>query len=69
MLDVQEAEGRAAALVEAALKAGADAADVLYIGDASTSIQVTRPYSGDASQLALYLFFHDVHGWQSRPPT
>ena len=40
MLDVQEAEGRAAALVEAALKAGADAADVLYIGDASTSIQV-----------------------------
>ena len=40
MLNVQEAEGRAAALVEAALKAGADAADVLYIGDASTSIQV-----------------------------
>src|SRR5688572_21827390 len=40
MLNVQEAEGRAAALVEAALKVGADAADVLYIGDASTSIQV-----------------------------
>ena len=40
MLTVQEAEGRAAALVEAALKAGADAADVLYVGDASTGVQV-----------------------------
>ncbi|HEV2865420.1 MAG TPA: DNA gyrase modulator, partial [Allosphingosinicella sp.] len=40
MLTVQEAEGRAGALVQAALKAGADAADVLYIGDASTEIQV-----------------------------
>jgi PmbA protein len=40
MLDVHEAEGRAAALIEAALKAGADAADVLYIGDASTEVQV-----------------------------
>ena len=40
MLDVSEAEGRAAALIEAALKAGADAADVLYIGDASTAVQV-----------------------------
>jgi PmbA protein len=40
MLDVREAEGRAAALIEAALKAGADAADVLYVGDASTEIQV-----------------------------
>ena len=40
MLDVSEAEGRAAALIEAALKAGADAADVLYIGDASTEVQV-----------------------------
>src|SRR6476469_8673910 len=40
MLDVHEAEGRAAALIDAALKAGADAADVLYIGDASTEIQV-----------------------------
>jgi PmbA protein len=40
MLDVREAEGRAAALVEAALKAGADAADVLYIGDAATEVQV-----------------------------
>ena len=40
MLTVTEAEGRAAALVEAALKAGADAADVLYVGEASTGIQV-----------------------------
>jgi PmbA protein len=40
MLSVQEAEARCAALVEAAGKAGADAADAIYIGDASTSIQV-----------------------------
>src|SRR4051812_30239184 len=40
MLDVSEAEGRAAALIDAALKAGADAADALYIGDASTEVQV-----------------------------
>jgi len=40
MLDLQEAESRAAALVEAAIKAGADAADVLYVGDASTEVQV-----------------------------
>ena len=40
MLSVQEAEARAAALIEAARKAGADAADVLYVGDASTGVQV-----------------------------
>lgn len=40
MLSVSEAEGRAGALVEAAIKAGADAADVLYIGDAATEVQV-----------------------------
>lgn len=40
MLSVQEAEGRAAALVEAARKAGADAADAIYIGDGSTGVQV-----------------------------
>jgi PmbA protein len=40
MLSVSEAEGRAGALIEAALKAGADAADVLYIGDGSTEVQV-----------------------------
>jgi PmbA protein len=40
MLNVQEAEARAASLVEAARKAGADAADVLYVGDGSTGVQV-----------------------------
>ena len=40
MLDVSEAERRAANLVERAVKAGADAADVLYFGDLSTSVQV-----------------------------
>jgi PmbA protein len=40
MLTVSQAEERAAALVEAALQAGADAADALYAGDASTEIQV-----------------------------
>ncbi len=40
MLSVSEAEGRAAALIEAARKAGADAADVLYLGDAATEVQV-----------------------------
>lgn len=40
MLNVQEAEARAASLVEAAKRAGADAADVLYVGDGSTGVQV-----------------------------
>jgi PmbA protein len=40
MLQTDEAEGRAAALIEAAIKAGADAADVLYVGDAATEVQV-----------------------------
>jgi len=40
MLTVQEAEARAAALIEAARKAGADAADALYHADASTGIQI-----------------------------
>ena len=40
MLAVGEAEGRAAALVETAVKAGADAADALYVGDSSTEVQV-----------------------------
>lgn len=40
MLSVGEAEAKAAALVERAMKAGADAADVLYAGDASTGVQV-----------------------------
>mgnify|MGYP006172560831 CR=1 FL=1 len=40
MLSVSEAEARAAELVAAARQAGAYAADALYIGDASTGIQV-----------------------------
>lgn len=40
MLEVRDAEARAAALIDAALKSGADAADALYAGDASTGIQV-----------------------------
>jgi PmbA protein len=40
MLSPQEAENRAAALVERARKAGADAADAIYIADASTGVQV-----------------------------
>lgn len=40
MLSVSEAEGRAGALVDAAIKAGADSADVLYIGDAATEVSV-----------------------------
>ncbi|MEA3009466.1 MAG: PmbA protein [Sphingomonadales bacterium] len=40
MLTINEAEARAAALVERAAKAGADAADALYFANASTSVQV-----------------------------
>ncbi len=40
MLTAQQAEARAAALVEAAKKAGADAADALYVADGSTGIHV-----------------------------
>ena len=40
MLTAQEAEGRATALIEAAVKAGADAADALYVGEASTGVHV-----------------------------
>lgn len=50
MLAVADAEARAAALVEAALKAGADAADVLYFGDASTSVQVRLGALEDVSR-------------------
>ncbi len=38
MLAVRDAEDRTAALVSAAITAGADAADALYVGDASTSV-------------------------------
>lgn len=40
MLTVETAEAQAAALVEAAVAAGADAADVLYVGQSSTAVQV-----------------------------
>ena len=40
MLSINEAEARAAALVERASRAGADAADALYHANASTSVQV-----------------------------
>jgi PmbA protein len=40
MLAVDEARRMAAALVERAISAGADAADALYAGDSSTSVQV-----------------------------
>ncbi|MEO5599260.1 MAG: TldD/PmbA family protein [Novosphingobium sp.] len=40
MLDTQTAQERAAALVERACEAGADAADVVYSGDSSESISV-----------------------------
>ena len=40
MLSIQEAEARAAALVERAARAGADAADAVYYANASTAVQV-----------------------------
>jgi PmbA protein len=40
MLSIEEAEARAAALVERAARAGADAADAVYSANASTSVQV-----------------------------
>jgi PmbA protein len=50
MLSIKEAEARAAALVERAAKAGADAADALYYADASTSVQVRLGELEDVSR-------------------
>ncbi|HYW15458.1 MAG TPA: metallopeptidase TldD-related protein [Allosphingosinicella sp.] len=50
MLSVQEAEARAAALVERAAKAGADAADAVYYANASTSVQVRLGELEDVSR-------------------
>ena len=50
MLTIAQAEARAAALVEAARKAGADAADAIYGGDASTGIQVRLGELEDVSR-------------------
>ena len=40
MLNVSAAEAKVASLIEMAKKTGADAADALYVGDASTGVQV-----------------------------
>lgn len=40
MLNVKAAEAKVASLIEMAKRAGADAADALYVGDASTGVQV-----------------------------
>jgi PmbA protein len=61
MLSISEAEARAAALVERAARAGADAADVLYFANASTSVQVRLGALEDVSRneaetIALRLF-------------
>lgn len=50
MLSRTEAEARAAALVERAARAGADAADALYYADASTSVQVRLGELEDVSR-------------------
>ena len=50
MLSISEAEARAAALVERAAQAGADAADALYFADASTGVQVRLGELEDVSR-------------------
>ena len=50
MLSIQEAEARAAALVERAARAGADASDVVYYANASTSVQVRLGELEDVSR-------------------
>lgn len=50
MLSIEEAEARAAALVERAARAGADAADAVYYADASTSVQVRLGALEDVSR-------------------
>jgi PmbA protein len=50
MLSISEAEARAAALVERARRAGADAADAVYSADASTSVQVRLGELEDVSR-------------------
>jgi PmbA protein len=50
MLTVKEAEARAAALVERATRSGADAADAIYVADASTGIQVRLGLLEDVSR-------------------
>jgi PmbA protein len=50
MLSVSEAEARVAALIERARRAGADAADALYFGDASAGVQVRLGALEDVSR-------------------
>ncbi|HEX6375271.1 MAG TPA: metallopeptidase TldD-related protein [Allosphingosinicella sp.] len=50
MLSINEAEARAAALVDRAVRAGADAADALYFADASTGLQVRLGELEDVSR-------------------
>lgn len=50
MLNISEAEARAGALVERAVRAGADAADALYYADASTAVQVRLGELEDVSR-------------------
>jgi PmbA protein len=50
MLSINEAEARAAALVERAARTGADAADALYYADASTGVQVRLGELEDVSR-------------------
>lgn len=50
MLSIQEAEARAAALVERAARVGADAADAVYSANASTSVQVRLGKLEDVSR-------------------
>ncbi|HYD36035.1 MAG TPA: TldD/PmbA family protein [Allosphingosinicella sp.] len=50
MLSIYEAEGRAAALIERAARAGADAADALYYADSSTAVQVRLGALEDVSR-------------------
>jgi PmbA protein len=50
MLNLSDAEQKAAALIERARRAGADAADVLYFGQASTGVEVRLGALEDVSR-------------------
>ena len=62
MLTISDAQDRAASLVAAATRAGADAADALYLADASTGVQVRLGSLEDVERsegetIGLRLFF------------
>ncbi|HEY0113442.1 MAG TPA: TldD/PmbA family protein [Allosphingosinicella sp.] len=50
MLNISQAEARAGALIDRAKRAGADAADALYFGEASTGLQVRLGEIEDVSR-------------------